>query len=221
MASLFVSFFMKDFFLKIKHWQLFLLLFLPPLIMGGYFLLSYPSSVEIMAGTILDDFSLPSALQHFMCVLSLSFLLGECYMMALLFFLNDRLPENLKVNVVLPSFTFTFVLMCTYFVYVFLSAFFKEFPMFLMATTAIMFAFVFYSFLLIPLFLLTLPVAKVLITVELQRKARTKEFLPSAFLFLFFPVGVWFLQPSINRLGTDGALASPSLEEEKQESAVD
>ena len=35
---------------------------------------------------------------------------------------------------------------------------------------------------------------------ELQRRVQVKEVLGDFFLFLFFPVGVWFLQPKVNRM---------------------
>lgn len=212
--------FMKNFFLKIKHWQLFSLLFLCPLLMGGYFLFSIPS-LEEAARTPLEGSPLSSALGQFVRFLSLSFMLGESYMMALLYFLNDRLPEKLKVGVIPSSLVFVFSMFYVYAIYVFLSAFFDYFPALLMAYTAILLLLFFCFLLLIPLSYISFSVAKVLVTAELHREVRTKEILSSAFLFLFFPVGVWLLQPRINRLAEEAALTSSSLAEENQENAID
>ncbi len=212
--------FMKNFFLKIKHWQLFSLLFLCPLLMGGYFLFSIPS-LEEAARTPLEDSPLSSALGQFVRFLSLSFMLGESYMMVLLYFLNERLPEKLKVGVISSSLVFIFSMLYVYAIYVFLSAFFDYFPALLMAYTAILLLLFFCFLLLIPLSYISFSVAKVLTMVELSREVQKKEFLSTIFLFLFLPVGVWFLQPRINRLAEEEALAPSSLADEEQDRTID
>ncbi|WP_375559401.1 hypothetical protein ACE193_16895 [Bernardetia sp. OM2101] len=42
--------------------------------------------------------------------------------------------------------------------------------------------------------------AKALKTAELQREVTFKDFVSEFFMFLFFPVGVWILQPRINEM---------------------
>ncbi|RSK24693.1 hypothetical protein [Hymenobacter metallilatus] len=43
-------------------------------------------------------------------------------------------------------------------------------------------------------------VARALRSVELQRPAQFAEFVGEFFLLWFYPVGIWFIQPRINRL---------------------
>ncbi|WP_373551080.1 hypothetical protein [Haliscomenobacter sp.] len=43
-------------------------------------------------------------------------------------------------------------------------------------------------------------VAKTIKTVELQRKVTFSDFIAEFFLVWFFPIGVWILQPTINKL---------------------
>jgi hypothetical protein len=43
-------------------------------------------------------------------------------------------------------------------------------------------------------------VAKTIKTVELQRAVKFKDFVGEFFLVWFFPIGVWILQPTINKL---------------------
>jgi hypothetical protein len=46
-------------------------------------------------------------------------------------------------------------------------------------------------------------VAKLLRSVELDREARGSEFTGDFFSFLFLPIGVWWLQPRINKIFND------------------
>ncbi|WBA43434.1 hypothetical protein [Hymenobacter canadensis] len=65
-----------------------------------------------------------------------------------------------------------------------------------------------FAFVLLPLHLLSMAgifyglyfVAKTLKSVELQRPASFSEFVGEFFLLWFFPVGIWVIQPRINRL---------------------
>jgi len=43
-------------------------------------------------------------------------------------------------------------------------------------------------------------VAKTLKTVELQREVSFNDFIAEFFLTWFFPIGVWILQPRINKM---------------------
>jgi len=46
-------------------------------------------------------------------------------------------------------------------------------------------------------------VAKTFKTVELQRKTSFSDFAGEFFLFWFYPIGVWILQPKINKMSED------------------
>jgi hypothetical protein len=45
--------------------------------------------------------------------------------------------------------------------------------------------------------------AKSLKSVELQRDVTFSDYAADFFLFLFFPIGIWFIQPRINRIFCD------------------
>ena len=42
--------------------------------------------------------------------------------------------------------------------------------------------------------------AKIIKTVELQKEVGFKDFVGEFFLTWYFPIGVWFLQPKINKM---------------------
>lgn len=46
-------------------------------------------------------------------------------------------------------------------------------------------------------------IAKALKSVEIMKQARFNDFIGEFFLFWFFPIGIWFLQPRINKLFDD------------------
>ncbi|MES2557188.1 MAG: hypothetical protein V4604_13615 [Bacteroidota bacterium] len=54
-------------------------------------------------------------------------------------------------------------------------------------------------------------VAKTLKSVELQREAHFSDYIGDFFLIWFFPVGVWFIQPRINRIVQGDQLDDTSL----------
>ena len=43
-------------------------------------------------------------------------------------------------------------------------------------------------------------IAKALKSIELQRSARFDEFVGEFFLIWFFPIGIWIIQPTVNKL---------------------
>lgn len=54
-------------------------------------------------------------------------------------------------------------------------------------------------------------IAKTLKSVELQREAHFSDYIGEFFLIWFFPVGVWFIQPRVNRIIQGSQLNDTSL----------
>jgi len=55
--------------------------------------------------------------------------------------------------------------------------------------------------------------AKTLKTVELQREVKFSDFASEFFMFWFFPVGIWILQPRINKVNEENTAAENMHEE--------
>lgn len=47
-------------------------------------------------------------------------------------------------------------------------------------------------------------IAKTLVSAELQREAHFSDYIGDFFLIWFFPVGVWFIQPRVNKIVSEG-----------------
>ena len=57
-------------------------------------------------------------------------------------------------------------------------------------------------------------IAKTLKSVELQREAHFSDYIGEFFLMWFFPVGIWFIQPRINKIVQKGNKESSLIDED-------
>ncbi|HLP56329.1 MAG TPA: hypothetical protein VK151_14930 [Fluviicola sp.] len=51
-------------------------------------------------------------------------------------------------------------------------------------------------------------IAKTLVSAELQREAHFSDYIGDFFLIWFFPVGVWFIQPRVNKIVSEGQFSN-------------
>ena len=116
--------------------------------------------------------------------------------------LNEYLPKSVGLNYGLFMFN-SFVFMLSYPLTMLLS---DGQGMEFTGLAAIPAFYVFYAY----LNMLAFPM-KLLTSIELDREATFREYLLDFFLLLFFPIGVWFLQPRINR-----AVQKANLTREKE-----
>lgn len=182
------------FFLQLKHWQLFVLLIGIPII------LEFLTVGFIFSA---DDFS--SGFQSFLRIfpvlmlLYMSILFGWLWSVGV--FLSKKLPKGepmpiglFKGAIIIPM---LYILFICWFVAKLMwgnemSELFINEKLGLILTAhftsmACIFFVLFFN-------------AKALKSVELQRSALLGDYVGEFFLFWFFPVGIWFLQPRINQL---------------------
>ncbi|MBV4356608.1 hypothetical protein [Pinibacter aurantiacus] len=200
------------FFLKSKHWQLFIVVVGIPLVMqiiaGAVMMVRMFSSVF---SNSLPDFP---GIFRFMSVAVPVIVIT----MVLIFFswfytlginLHRKLPASVKMNLnpflIFISFPVLHLVALSFFMsYMYSHAmhpYNQEVPTY----------FPFLFFLIIPLHLFAMFcavyclyfVSKALKSVELQREALLGDYILDMLLFWFFIVGIWFLQPRINKLFTD------------------
>ena len=172
----------RDYFLRAKHWQIFLLLF-------GMFCVAV--FVPFTQTKALSGRSLEIASPLSWVVLGLAQLSLTVWLWSLGSFLTSIVPSTLRLSLGF----FGFALVCAP-VYLFLFNFFFEklmplvlvfvFPLHLLAMFCLVYSLYF--------------VSKSLVSAETGKPASFSNYAGALFLIWFFPIGVWVVQPRVNRL---------------------
>ncbi len=180
-------------FLKMKAWLLFLLSF------GSFFVvyLLFFTTIPVVAirGEVSNLFIIPFVI------------LGSIFLFTvLLWFWSVGVGLQKRVNKEIRSETkfFKIIFFITLFCFIFLFMFSLSL-FYIPAITEILIKsrmlFYFFKILFYPSILyLIYFVAKTFKTVELNRRVSFSDFAGDFFLVLFFPVGVWIIQPKINKM---------------------
>lgn len=183
-------------FLKAKHWQLFLLIIVIPIVF----------QIISMLGLFLNlDFQNPDP--HFMLNYMQIFPLQMIFLMAVLFGwqwsmavgLQQYIPEEIRLKTVLFKLFLFFPIG-----YFFLFIGFFSFSISNLDTAPNFLAFAF----IMPLHLFAMFcmlynmyfIAKTFKTAELQRKVSFSDFAGEFFLIWFYFIGIWIVQPKVNKI---------------------
>ena len=182
------------FFLKLKHWQLFLLL------------VGIPIALEFLTiGFIFsaDDFA--SGLQRFLRAFPILMFLYVAILFGWLWSTGVFLAKKLPSDAPMPSGLFKGAIIIPTLYIMFLCWFVAKLmwgnemsELFIDENLGLILTAHFTSMACI--FFVLFFNAKALKSVELQRPALLGDYVGEFFLFWFFPVGIWFLQPRINQL---------------------
>ena len=196
---------MKNFFLKIKHWQLFLLLCVPCLLffyreLADFHWILSDLLAELLFGWLFTGWPLIMPL--------FASLVWWAYAYALMWAFDERMPLPLKEDRRFEHFCMSlpFLFVITWMVFPFFCLHLLSPSVFLgLSVGDLLYALMildalFWSWGILLLFYGIYLIAKVMRIAELQREVKVKEVLGDFFLFLFFPLGVWFLQPRVNRM---------------------
>lgn len=195
---------MINLFLKSKHWQLFLVTTGIPIVIQFITISVFISRVG--NGSHVDPLSVNSIFSAFTVIMLLStgVLLGWMYSLAT--GLQKKLPEGVTMKV--NRFRIFFFIPVLYFIvfFVFFNSLghgFRPNP----------FLFIFivplHLFSMFCMFYTLYFVSKTLKTVELQRAVSFSDYAAEFFLIWFFPVGIWIIQPKINKIIKGETTASP------------
>jgi len=177
------------FFLRARHWQIFLLmLFAPFFVELVCFLITEFTSGSpfgIFTATLLKNITF------------LFFYFGWIYSAGI--YLNSILPSKLKLNTAYFKLCLSLLAITMTIMYVYSEMYLEktasgsfsnsDWPLFLLAPVYLFCAVYSYYF-----------VVKALKTVEQQRPSTFGECFGDFFLIIFFPIGIWFIQPRINKL---------------------
>jgi len=194
-------------FLKAKHWVLFILTFGIPMIIE-IVMMSFMFSDLMTYAKSMDSDPLQS-LKYMkfippIMIFYMIFLYGWFWSVAI--GLQKKVPVTLKMKV--KKFKFFFFFPMIYMV-LFMFAFFFLFSHittqnvdFNPGIAGIIFVIVFpiHLFAMFCMFYIYYFVAKTIKTVELQREVTFGDFVAEFFLILFFPIGIWVIQPTINKM---------------------
>jgi hypothetical protein len=194
---------MTDLFLKAKHWQIFLLLFVLPIFFQ--FILMGTMMSGIIIGREPDPATVFQFFRYFPVLMIIYMVFHFGWQWSIAIGLQKKVPAevSMKVNKFKIFFfiPLVYILLFTSFIsytvsgfmfsdpepnIAFFGAFFIIFPLHLFAMFSIFYVIYF--------------VAKTYKTVELQRAVKFSDFAGEFFLVWFYPVGVWIIQPKINKM---------------------
>ncbi|MCI4666741.1 MAG: hypothetical protein MRZ79_01170 [Bacteroidia bacterium] len=196
-------------FLKAKHWQLFLLTFGIPMLAYAFFIQYMMSNFEPMLDpdAVFLEPDPEEILGFFKYVPTFMILFAGIlysWMWSVGVGLKKHILPELRLNVNLFKFFLlvpaTYICVIAYFMsYIFNASFFPD-PDFEPSAVLILSIVFMHLFSMFCIFFCMHFVAKSIKTAEMGRKVRFSEFAGEFFMIWFYPVGVWILQPRINKI---------------------
>ena len=191
-------------FLKAKHWQIFLLSFGIPFIIYIIMIVSLMSNFMNMQRGI-DSRPDAFIIYRFFTIFPIVMLIfiGVLYgwFWSIAIGLQKKVPEGIKMKIMKFK-IFFFYIIC--YMILFMGSFFFMFRAinFLeyIGPSFMMFILPFHFFAMFCSFYMLYFVAKTFKTVELQREVKFSDFAGEFFMIWFFPIGIWILQPKINKM---------------------
>jgi hypothetical protein len=193
---------MIDKFLKAKHWQLFSLTFGLPIIFQVAMMIGLLSNIATKtppdATSILNFISV----MPLMMILMMGMQFGWMWSVAI--GLQKKVPDTVKMKVkTFKLFLFIPIIYSFIFAAFFgvISGVFTAFDAFMPHITTLLVIILPLHFLAIFCMIYSLYfIAKTLKTVEMQREAYFSDFAGEFFMIWFYPIGIWIVQPRINKL---------------------
>lgn len=196
-------------FLRARHWQLFLLLFGIPFLFQVYMISAILSTLSepypyANPDSVSFAFSGPFLAFPVMMVVMLVVFFGWFWSIGI--GLHPKLPADVEIRTtffkVSVLFPFLYITTVSVGVGLMMSDLFNPVQSTYHESIAafgsvLMFL---HLFAIICIFYSLYFVAKTLKTVELQRKATFSDFAGEFFLIWFFPIGIWIIQPRVNKL---------------------
>ncbi|MFZ4399070.1 MAG: hypothetical protein ACOYO1_03460 [Bacteroidales bacterium] len=182
-------------FLNAKHWQLFLLIFGIPMIFQ--FVMMTLTISNFASETNSDPSMIFDYMKFFpiIMILFMGVLFGWIWSVAI--GLQNRIPENIKMNV--RKFKFFFFTPLIYISF-FLGFFIVIFTMSSFNPALFVIIIPLHLFSVFCMFYCLFFVSKTIKTVEFQREVTFSDFIGEFFMIWFYPIGIWIIQPKINKM---------------------
>src|SRR5690606_6248705 len=186
---------MRNLVLHAKHWHLFILSFAIP------FLLQIVMIIKMLNKALINQDMLPTSLLSdsivLLVIIMIFYAILPLWMWIVTTGLQDRVPENIKLKI--NKFKIFFIIPIFYFV-LYMTLFFPSLINFQVVPTMFFIIMPLHFFVMFCIFYCIYFTAKTLKTIELQRIVRSSDYIGEFFLIWFFPIGVWFIQPRINKI---------------------
>lgn len=190
-------------FLRLRHWQLFTLLFGIPIILHVVTMVSIITNPEQT-----------SVFTLFPVIMIISMTTFFCWFYSLGTSLHKKLPDGVNMNI------------NRFKLFLFLPIIYLLFFVGFMSTTIInlnegkqpsplIFAIIIplHFFMMFCMFYLLYFTSKSLKAVELQREVTFNDYSGEFFLMWFYPIGIWFIQPRVNELFKDPATKQKGIDD--------
>ncbi|MBL7864186.1 MAG: hypothetical protein JNK10_04880 [Cyclobacteriaceae bacterium] len=193
-------------FLKAKHWQLFLLMFAVPLLFQVFLMASLVTNLakgDPPDPTVFSPIMMIFPLLIMLCV---GTMFGWLWSVAI--GLQPKVPSHIKMKV--PKFKVLFFIPVTYIVIIMTGVMIllsqpytpseNNQPNVGLIGLSMLVIIPLHLFSIFCIFYCLYFAAKTMMTAELQRETSFSDFAGEFFLFWFHPIGVWVIQPRINKL---------------------
>ncbi len=186
---------MVEKFLKAKHWQLFLLILVIPAI-TLIFLIVKVLIAMLPMNVYNTEFSL-NYLKTIPLIILLSWGIFFGWFWSMGVGLDKKIPPELKLKLGIFKVFLAIPLVCLLLGIIFLEIMInRDIPINISPIVfEIMRLFSMFCFFYCLYF-----VSKTIKTAELQKEVKFEDFAGEFFLILFFPIGIWFIQPKINKI---------------------
>jgi len=186
---------MAEKFLKARHWQIFMLT------------IGLPLLLQMAMTPMLFDGANPGLSVSLLMMITVVFMFGFFgWIWAIAIGLQTKIPADVKMKVLKFRIFLTFPLVYILFFSGFIISVFGGNMDLETGNDQELFAgmmgiiFPLHIFCMFCIFYCLYFVAKTFKTVELQREVTFSDFAGEFFLFWFFPVGIWIVQPKINKM---------------------
>jgi hypothetical protein len=192
--------------LRAKHWQLFVLIFGIPFLIYLYMVYQIFSTLNHIDSADTDPMAIFGPLKYFMGFSLISMIVYWVWFWSVGVGLQHKLPDGIKRSTTLfKAFLFLpalYIIAVSIYVLALVGEVYTLVPGSEPHLNPIVIAVIlpFHFLSIICIFYCIYFVAKTIKTVELQRAVKFKDFVAEFFLVWFFPIGVWILQPTINKL---------------------
>jgi len=186
---------MKDMILRARHWQLFILSF------GIPFVLQLIMIGRIMLKVFNNEAIPPSGLFSESIVLiiiaAILYAIHPLWIWSVAVSLQDKVPETIKLKI--KKFKIFFIIPLVYFI-LYLTLFSPAIINFEVDPTLFLLIMPLHFFAMFCILYCLYFSAKTFRTVELQRTVHSGDYIGEFFLIWLFPIGVWIIQPRLNKI---------------------
>ncbi len=208
---------MKNKFLKAKHWQLFLALVGSALIFQIILIrIIFANMAPIATASSTPKMPDPRMIANIFSIFKL-FPIILIVMMSILYGwqwsvatgLQNKLPEGITMKLKKFKIFFSFhviyllalsIVLPVFVEHMFTIALHNQVPNIPMIALSFIFIIPLHLFAIFCILYSMYFIAKTIKTVELQKEVTFSDFVGEFFMIWFFPIGIWFLQPRINRI---------------------